>query len=88
MFTTVGERCQSLEWDYVVSKGLGTLYSYVVLHHPQIPGYDFPLVVCLVDLDEGTRIVSNVLDCAPEELEYMPNILLRGLEELPVIFEK
>lgn len=28
------------------------------------------------------------LNCAPEELEYMPNILLRGLEELPVIFEK
>jgi cytochrome P450 family 142 subfamily A polypeptide 1 len=28
------------------------------------------------------------LDCAPDALEYMPNILLRGLEELPVIFEK
>ena len=28
------------------------------------------------------------LDCAPDTLEYMPNILLRGLEELPVIFEK
>lgn len=28
------------------------------------------------------------LDCAPEDLEYMPNILLRGLEELPVIFER
>jgi cytochrome P450 len=28
------------------------------------------------------------LNCAPETLEYMPNILLRGLEELPVIFEK
>ena len=28
------------------------------------------------------------LDCAPDELQYMPNILLRGLEELPVIFEK
>ena len=28
------------------------------------------------------------LNCAPTELEYMPNILLRGLEELPVIFEK
>jgi cytochrome P450 len=28
------------------------------------------------------------LGCAPEALEYMPNILLRGLEELPVIFEK
>ena len=28
------------------------------------------------------------LDCAPQDLEYMPNILLRGLEELPVIFER
>ena len=27
------------------------------------------------------------LDCDPTELEYMPNILLRGLENLPVVFE-
>jgi len=27
------------------------------------------------------------LDCAPEDLEYMPNILLRGLEEIPVIID-
>ena len=32
---------------------------------------------------------SNMrLDCAPESLEYMPNILLRGLENLQVVFEK
>lgn len=37
-------------------------------------------------LFEGT---SNMrLDCAPESLEYMPNILLRGLENLQVVFEK
>lgn len=28
------------------------------------------------------------MDCAPESLEYMPNILLRGLEEIPVIIER
>jgi cytochrome P450 len=28
------------------------------------------------------------LDCDPQSLEYMPNILLRGLEELKVVFEK
>lgn len=28
------------------------------------------------------------LNCDPSTLEYMPNILLRGLEELPVIFDK
>jgi cytochrome P450 len=31
---------------------------------------------------------SMRLSCDPSELEYMPNILLRGLETLPVIFEK
>ena len=60
--------CQSLEWETVASKGRGTVYSYVVLHHPQIPGYDFPLAVALIDLEEGTRIVSNVVDCDPEEV--------------------
>ncbi len=31
---------------------------------------------------------SMRLDAEPESLEYMPNILLRGLEKLPVVFEK
>jgi uncharacterized OB-fold protein/acyl dehydratase len=52
--------CQSLAWDWVVSKGAGTVYSYVVMHHPPIPGYDFPLAVALIELDEGTRLVANV----------------------------
>ena len=30
------------------------------MHHPPIPGYDYPLAVALIDLEEGTRIVSNV----------------------------
>ncbi len=59
--------CQSLEWDAVASPGNGTLYSYTVLHHPQFPGYEYPIVVGLIELDEGTRIVAN-LDCAPERV--------------------
>ncbi|MEE8581056.1 MAG: MaoC family dehydratase N-terminal domain-containing protein, partial [Myxococcota bacterium] len=38
-------KCQSSAWDFIVSKGMGTLYSYVVMHHPPIPGYDYPLTV-------------------------------------------
>ncbi len=44
------------------------------------------MIVAWEKLFAGTRAMR--LNCAPEELEYMPNILLRGLEELPVIFEK
>lgn len=60
--------CRSIEWDWIVSKGAGTVHSYVVLHHPPVPGYDYPLPVLLVDLDEGTRIVANVADIAPGEI--------------------
>jgi uncharacterized OB-fold protein len=61
--------CQSLEWEGVPSAGSGTVYSYTVLHHPKIPGYDFPLAVALIDLEEGTRIVANVAGCEPDALE-------------------
>jgi uncharacterized OB-fold protein len=60
--------CQSIEWDWAVSKGAGTVYSYVVMHYPPIPGYDFPLPVALIDLDEGTRLVANVAGVKPAEV--------------------
>ena len=44
------------------------------------------MIIAWEKLFEGTRAMR--LACDPEELQYMPNILLRGLEELPVIFEK
>jgi uncharacterized OB-fold protein/acyl dehydratase len=61
--------CQSIAWDWAVSKGAGTVYSYVVMHHPPIPGYDFPLPVALIDLDEGTRLVANVAGCKPGDVK-------------------
>jgi len=60
--------CQSTEWDHVAAKGTGTVYSYTVLHHPKFPGYDYPLVCAVIELDEGTRIVSNVVGCAPADV--------------------
>jgi uncharacterized OB-fold protein len=39
-----------------------------VLHHPPIPGYEFPCPVALIELEEGTRIVANVAGCEPDEI--------------------
>jgi uncharacterized OB-fold protein len=61
-------RCQSTAWTSVEASGRGTLHSYTVLHHPIIPGYDFPLPVGLIDLEEGTRIVANIAGCEPEDI--------------------
>jgi len=61
-------QCQSLEWDSIVSTGRGVVHSYVIMHHPPIPGYGFPIAVALIDLEEGTRIVSNVVGCELDEV--------------------
>lgn len=61
--------CQSLEWDTIESSGRGTIYSFVVTHHPQVPAFDYPLVPALIELEEGTRLVSDVIDIEPERVE-------------------
>ncbi|MFJ9415090.1 bifunctional MaoC family dehydratase N-terminal/OB-fold nucleic acid binding domain-containing protein [Streptomyces sp. NPDC101227] len=67
--------CGSREWDTVEASGEGTVYSYVVMHHPSFPGFALPdqagdisgqageagpYAVALVELAEGVRMVSNV----------------------------
>jgi uncharacterized OB-fold protein/acyl dehydratase len=54
------DRCQSLEWDTVEASGRGEVYSFVVNHFPQVPAFDYPLTVGLIELAEGTRLVANV----------------------------
>jgi uncharacterized OB-fold protein len=60
--------CRSLEWETVESRGAGSVHSFVVIHHPQVPGYEYPLVCALIDLTEGTRFVSNVVGCDPKDV--------------------
>ncbi len=60
--------CQSTEWDFIASSLKGEVFSFVVLHYPEIPGYDYPLVCAVIQLEEGTRIVSNIIGCKPGDV--------------------
>ena len=60
--------CRSFEWDTVTASGRGTVYSFVVNHYPQVAAFDYPLVVALVELEEGTRLVANVADITPGDI--------------------
>ncbi|MFT4613007.1 MAG: putative OB-fold protein [Bacteroidia bacterium] len=62
--------CHSLAWDAVESSGKGTICSYTILTHPKFPGYDYPLVIILVDLKEGTRVTSQLVDCSPDQVDF------------------
>ena len=54
--------CHSFEWDSIEASGRGTVYSFVINHHPPFPAFDYPLPVALIELEEGTRLVSNLVD--------------------------
>ena len=58
-------RCQSLEWEAVPAGGRGTIVSWIVSHHPT-QADAAPRIVVLVDLEEGVRVVSNVVDADPD----------------------
>jgi hypothetical protein len=50
---------------YTVSSGKGIVYSFVEPCQPRVPAFDYPLVVGLVELAEGTRLVTNIVDIDP-----------------------
>jgi len=60
--------CRSFEWDTVTASGRGVLYSFVVVHYPQVPSFEYPLPIGLVELEEGTRVVANLEGVEPGEL--------------------
>jgi uncharacterized OB-fold protein len=52
--------CGSLAWEIQALSGRGSLHTWIVSVHPTEPDAD-PRIVALVDLDEGVRLVSNLV---------------------------
>ena len=60
--------CGSYEWEAQEASGRGVVYSFVVNHYPQVPAFDYPLAVGLIELEEGTRLVANVVGLEPSDV--------------------
>src|SRR3977135_196405 len=62
--------CASRKVSMFKASGKAKLYSYVI-HHRPVPGFTPPYAIAVVELDEGPRMMSNIVDCpqTPEALE-------------------
>ncbi|GLW06201.1 hypothetical protein Misp01_13310 [Microtetraspora sp. NBRC 13810] len=78
--------CRSTERTHVAASGEGVVFSYVVHHHPPVPGRETPFAVAVVELPEGVRIVGNVVDCRPDDVWIgMPlRVTFRRADDGPV----
>ncbi|MGD9891711.1 MAG: Zn-ribbon domain-containing OB-fold protein [Dehalococcoidia bacterium] len=56
-------RCLSPEFEWQAVSGNATLYSYIIVHQRYDPSFadDLPYNVAVVELDEGPRLVSNIV---------------------------
>ncbi len=47
---------------------MGTVYSFVLHRYPVVPPFPSPHPVALVELDEGTRMVSDLIGIEPDKI--------------------
>lgn len=66
--------CNSFDWEWVKSSGKGKIYTWVVVNRALHPAfYDpsenaVPMAPVVVEMEEGVRLLSNMVDCPPDEL--------------------
>ena len=64
--------CLAADWDWTEASGKGRVISWVVYHHAYHEAFKakLPYNVALVELDEGPRLMTNIVECpqTPEAL--------------------
>lgn len=53
--------CWSDQLEWVDSKGAGSIHSFTVIRRAPLATFATPYVVALIDLDEGPRMIANVI---------------------------
>ncbi|MFQ5874385.1 MAG: Zn-ribbon domain-containing OB-fold protein [Dehalococcoidia bacterium] len=63
--------CNATNWEWAKASGRGTIYTYTITYQPVHPALDgrVPWTVITVELEEGVRMVSNLVDCPPEKVQ-------------------
>jgi hypothetical protein len=67
---SICSRCLSRDATWVPTSGRGTVFSFAVMHQAMHPGFaaEVPYAVVVVELEEGPRVLSNLVDCPPAEV--------------------
>jgi len=74
-------QCASANVGILRASGRATLYSYVI-HHRPVPGFTPPYSIAVVQLEEGPRMMTNIV-----EIEQTPERLLLDMP-LEVVFQR
>jgi len=88
--------CLGREAEWVAVPGRGTVFSFAIMHQVYHPGFaaEVPYAVVVVELPEGARLLSNLVDCPLDRIrigmpvevvfeELTPEVTLPKFRPLP-----
>jgi uncharacterized OB-fold protein len=61
-------RCGSTDLEFIEASGKGEVYSHTTVHRSPRPDVKVPYVVALVRLEEGPVLLTNIVDCPPDDV--------------------
>ena len=59
-------KCFSDKTEWRAASGRGSLHTYMINHRPPSPAWEAPYVIAIVELEEGPRLMSNLVDIAAD----------------------
>jgi uncharacterized OB-fold protein len=62
--------CGSWQWEWKRSTGHGTVFTWTTIARALHPAFqtDTPYAPVVIDMDEGVRLLSQMVDCPPDQL--------------------
>ena len=65
------DNCWSQNIKHVRASGKGTVWTYTVTYQNRSPGFneEVPYVLALVELEEGVKVFTNIIECNPRDVE-------------------
>jgi uncharacterized OB-fold protein len=63
--------CGSFDFEWAASSGKGTIFTWTVVGRALHPAYvdAVPYAPTVVEMEEGVRVLTEIVDCPPDELE-------------------
>jgi uncharacterized OB-fold protein len=62
--------CLSPKTEWIRCSGKGKVYTFTATYQNPSPGFreSLPYIMAYVELDEGLTILTNIIDCKPEDV--------------------
>jgi len=82
--------CGSANVSWAEASGRGTVHTFTVIHQNGMPGWrdELPYVAAVIDLEEGARMTSNVVDVDPANMRVGMPVSVTFVDEGPFVLPR